>query len=171
MQMGPALLPTPLSPARGLPSLSHPKARLFRKRLAPDVFPRARKPAFCHRRSRRHPASACGLPCSLWAEAFRLHGIPWGSAETVGLYCLLSQTAASGFTLLPPRSLTKPSVLPLTSLRTPLKQADLLPVETFDMPPLRKCVDKCHRTFGTSKPLNFSALWLDLQCLLVPKTS
>ena len=54
-QMGPALLPTPLSPARGLPSVPHPKMLPFRERLAPGVFPRARRPAFCHRRSRRHP--------------------------------------------------------------------------------------------------------------------
>ncbi len=64
MQMGPALLPTPLSPARGLPSLSRPEAVLFRKRLAPDVFPRALRPAFCHRRSRRHPVRSLEGPVS-----------------------------------------------------------------------------------------------------------
>lgn len=62
MQMGPALLPTPLSPARGLPFAFRPRAVRFRKRLAPDVFPRALQPAFCHRRSRRHPVPSLEGP-------------------------------------------------------------------------------------------------------------
>lgn len=68
MQMGPAFLPTPLSPARGLPPVFRPEAVLFRKRLAPDVFPRARRPAFCHRRSHRHPVPSLEGP-ALQAEA------------------------------------------------------------------------------------------------------
>lgn len=43
MQMGPASLPTPLSPARGLSSCVRPKAAAFPKRLAPDVSPIVRQ--------------------------------------------------------------------------------------------------------------------------------
>lgn len=80
-QMGPALLPTPLSPTRGRLVLDVPPASrsftLFKTRLASDVYavrgrssiPRPRARPFGmpegkfrvwlrHRRSRRHPAAA-----------------------------------------------------------------------------------------------------------------
>ena len=44
--MGPALLPTPLSPARGLPVRPHPKMFPFLKSLAPDVFPSDKSAGF-----------------------------------------------------------------------------------------------------------------------------
>lgn len=52
--MGPALLPTPLSPARGLVF-----RRTCRQALGARCFPvfSRRNSRFCHRRSRRHPVS------------------------------------------------------------------------------------------------------------------
>ncbi len=88
MQMGPASLPTPLSPARGHPllmmhpaNLPHPlRQGMLGARCLASCCPvlRLALPEICHRRSRRHPAFApallrpfearslrCSLPCAV----------------------------------------------------------------------------------------------------------
>jgi len=66
MQMGPVLLPTPLSPARGLLF-----RRTFQEALGARCLILQRVGGFRHRRSRRHPVSLSRRSCSSWPKPFQ----------------------------------------------------------------------------------------------------
>ena len=167
--MGPTRRSTPLSPARGLACLPH-RERCIRQARAWRPMPfrvLPKRPAFCHRRSHRHPASACGPPCSLWVETRCLHGIPWGRAETAVLWCLPSRTEASkGLTLPHGSSIADQHIgLSRNVARAFLERSGLLWAEARCIPSLEKPVDRRPGISGTGRALKFRVLRPEVQSL------
>lgn len=165
-QMGPAFLPTPLSPARGHLRFAFRLASqpvCFRQRTwrpmsmpRPVVLSSLRFPAppcfaVRHRRSHRHP--------TMLRDRFA----PFGPKPSLRVACPLakprprpcdwgvkrsSSRLESPFLQLSPAGIVADTG---DVVRTLLNQADLLLAETLRKPSLRQRVDSRHRIFGSIK--------------------
>ena len=182
-QMGPTLLPTPLSPTRGrLCLIVLPVSRFFnltKTRLASDVCDRSRsilqtvpegsilrrvredtfRVWLRHRRSRRHPACAfTSFYASTQSEP--CSGGPLASAKPRPLtYPILNlKRLSSGFPsdLLNREPSPQPFTLPV--LRSCLRRSVLPPAKAFGITSLDKRVDSCQRGFRFTKRFRSSAL-------------
>ena len=185
--MGPALLPTPLSPTRGRLFLGVlPASRLStcsKSRLASDVYHLSRsilqsvpegpflrrvprdtfRVWLRHRRSRRHPAHAF---TSFYAstQPGPCSGAPLVSAKP-RLFAYPVLDLERSFSGCPSNALDRePSSQSFTLpvLRDCLRRSALLRAKTFGMTSLDKHVDSCQRDLWITKRFRFSALRLFL---------
>ena len=175
-QMGPALLPTPLSPARGRfvscvwfgkPPLSHVPLHTWQpvsssRPAAFSSFPLLRASSFhrrlasrgFHRRSRRHPTLlriAC-FPVRLAGAFLSFQPAAWHSRDHysgVGKSNTCRISPEGSFLKLSP---AKIAALTVALLRIILKRSDLHFTEALCMPSLESCVDSNNRIFVSNNP-------------------
>lgn len=165
-QMGPAFLPTPLSPARGhlrfTFQLANQSSCIRQRTWRPMSMPRPvvlsssrflAPPCFAvrHRRSHRHPTMlrdgfalfgpkpSLRVACPLAKP--RPRSCDWGVKRS-------SSRLESPFLQLSPAGIVADTG---DVVRTLLNQADLLLAETLRKPSLRQRVDSRHRIFGSIK--------------------
>ena len=176
MQMGPASLPTPLSPTRGRPSgrcWRRSRARsLFRNALGVRCLaPRVRS---CDLRSK------VSSPALAPASGFRSCPAIASEAETSIAIAMRSRSTEAASLYRSASSLHRLAPLPLhdparflarpASLRhTHLQQADLRLAEASFMPSLDGRVDRCHRHPWDENRKNFKALRRSVPAGLCPE--
>jgi len=182
-QMGPALLPTPLSPARGRPGPSLRSAgrssRALRAHLAPDAscwpLPRLRRAACVnqlrHRRSHRHPTCACiavrtSRSTGLQDGIFALSARPRPLVRMVN--DRIDHTGAGA--PVRPRSLAEPAAFRHGTTSHIPHRSGLHWAKAFCMPLLRIRVDSHHNGLWLGNQRHFKALRLDFPLSSRPKT-